>query len=298
MVKVLAVGDFHGKFTTKLYNKIKKEKPDIILSPGDFCGHPGLAKLFFKHYYGKDEKEVPKKYRKELKILEEEALSRGLESFSKLKSLDIMTFFIMGNWDPTPYGVDLGHPKNRKRELKKFDKEINNNFQRIDLSYREFDSFILIGGVSTTHPGMVDKKSLERLRTRTDKRKKGGADIKKMIKMTAFRQKKYEEMFKKAKKTKKPILFLTHNAPYDTMLDKIGQGSQKGEHYGSYLERKIIIRFKPNLVLCGHMHENFGKCKLGESVIVNSGTAQEGNYVTLEFDEAKKKFGKIRLVGK
>ena len=35
-MKLLAIGDFHGKFPKKLRNKIKSENPDLILSLGDF----------------------------------------------------------------------------------------------------------------------------------------------------------------------------------------------------------------------------------------------------------------------
>ena len=46
-MKILAIGDFHGKFPEKFFRRIKKENFDIILSVGDFCGDDKLAKLFF-----------------------------------------------------------------------------------------------------------------------------------------------------------------------------------------------------------------------------------------------------------
>ena len=57
------------------------------------------------------------------------------------------------------------------------------------------------------------------------------------------RFKKYTFAFKKALKTRKPIIFLTHNAPYNTKLDKLKVGSQKGEHYGSYLDKLMIKNY-------------------------------------------------------
>lgn len=35
-MKILAIGDFHGKFPEKLKKKIGKEKPDLIVSIGDY----------------------------------------------------------------------------------------------------------------------------------------------------------------------------------------------------------------------------------------------------------------------
>ena len=57
MTKILAVGDFHGQISKKLFNRIKKEKPDVILTPGDFCGNQEFVKLEFK-YYGSEEEQA------------------------------------------------------------------------------------------------------------------------------------------------------------------------------------------------------------------------------------------------
>jgi len=53
-MRILVVGDFHGKFPKKLQNQIKKEKADLIVSLGDFSSW-SLMKLFFKHGYLNDE---------------------------------------------------------------------------------------------------------------------------------------------------------------------------------------------------------------------------------------------------
>ena len=53
MVKILAIGDFHGKFPVKLRKKIEKEKPDLIVSVGDYMPF-SLRKEFFEYSYGKE----------------------------------------------------------------------------------------------------------------------------------------------------------------------------------------------------------------------------------------------------
>ena len=49
-MKLLAIGDFHGKFPEKLKRKIEKEKPELILANGDYTGiddwRPFLKKMF------------------------------------------------------------------------------------------------------------------------------------------------------------------------------------------------------------------------------------------------------------
>lgn len=59
--------------------------------------------------------------------------------------------------------------------------------------------------------------------------------------------------FKKKIKDKKVIL-VTHAPPYDTKLDKIMK-----ESCGNKNIKKFILKVKPNLVICGHLHENAGK---------------------------------------
>lgn len=48
-MRILAIGDLHGKFPSKL-NKtfIKKNKIDVIISPGDF-GADKTSKYVFKY---------------------------------------------------------------------------------------------------------------------------------------------------------------------------------------------------------------------------------------------------------
>lgn len=296
MVKFLVVGDFHGKLSKKLENKIKKENPDIILSPGDFCGNERLAKLFFKYYYS-NETPAPNWVDNEMEKLDKKALVDGLKSFRKLKSLNKETYSIFGNWDPTLFGHDIGARvrKEDKKDFTKFKKILTNKFKLIEFKLVEFENFVLVGGVSSSAPIKIDKKTLERIRKNASSKKKIEKAIKRRVNAYNFRQKKYGSLFKKAKSLQKPIIFLTHNAPYKTKLDKVKTGPAKGENLGSYQERLLINRFQPDLVVTGHMHENFGKDKIKNSTIINSGTAMENNYITFEFDEEKKRFWKFKF---
>jgi len=44
------------------------------------------------------------------------------------------------------------------------------------------------------------------------------------------------------------------------------------------------------------MHENQGICKLGETTIVNPGSASEGKMAIINFDEENKKIMDIKLI--
>lgn len=67
-------------------------------------------------------------------------------------------------------------------------------------------------------------------------------------------------------KNKKKII-LTHEPPFNTKLDDLGW-----TRAGSHSLRKFIETYKPDLVLCGHIHETFGLTdKLGRTKIINVG---------------------------
>ena len=62
-------------------------------------------------------------------------------------------------------------------------------------------------------------------------------------------------------------IMVTHAPPYGTKVDMIGLS-----HVGSNGIREAIEKLKPNLCLCGHIHETFGiEDKIGKTKIINVG---------------------------
>ena len=59
-------------------------------------------------------------------------------------------------------------------------------------------------------------------------------------------------------------IVVTHVPPLNTM-DRVFIG----HHAGSSDLRYIMDKYQPRLILCGHIHENPGFIKIGETVIVN-----------------------------
>lgn len=290
MVKIFVVGDFHGKISDKLISKIKTEKPDYILSPGDFCGNEKLAKFFFKYLYGKSEDELSKNIKKESERLEKLAYLGGISVIKKIKLLKIPTMAVHGNWDPTPYPFDLGGEikETKKESFKKFQ---NNLFKFVDFSLVETEKFIVVGGGSSTSPGIPSFKYFkEEFQYAENFKEKKMYFIKFLRRRREYSQRKlvYRKLFTKAKKIAngRLIIFLTHNCPYKTKLDiiksKHAVKSTRGKHYGSYLERKMIEQFQPNIVLCGHIHESSGTDKIKKSRIYNIGSSLDGKFKILE----------------
>ena len=77
----------------------------------------------------------------------------------------------------------------------------------------------------------------------------------------------------------RPFLLLSHPPPARTSVDRLGSGS----HVGSMAVRDFIERHGPAFCLCGHIHEARGIEKIGNTVIVNTGTLQEGGWLELTY---------------
>jgi Icc-related predicted phosphoesterase len=59
-------------------------------------------------------------------------------------------------------------------------------------------------------------------------------------------------------------VLVTHVPPYNTM-DRVFIG----QHAGNKDLRELVDEFHPRLVLCGHIHENPGVIKVGDTTVVN-----------------------------
>ena len=89
-MKILAIGDFHGKFSQKLKRRIKKENPEIIISLGDYANADKIRKIIFK--YWTDQKWYEVIGLKKAEELERESFNSGLKI---LKELTLHLFFIL-----------------------------------------------------------------------------------------------------------------------------------------------------------------------------------------------------------
>src|SRR3989344_3564517 len=93
-IKILAIGDFHGKLPKKLIKEAKKA--DFILSTGDFGGSDELLKIIFKYFYEDWWEKVGNKKAKKL-ILED--YNSGKRILKKLNNLKKQVYTVHGNWD-------------------------------------------------------------------------------------------------------------------------------------------------------------------------------------------------------
>ena len=171
-----------------------------------------------------------------------------------------------------------GYYENKIKKLK--------NLVLIEKKRKRVDGIELIG-----HGGYVDVTDFIKHPIDKDRGKQ---------KLRLARYRKSENKLKKIFSKNKPkqgFIFLIHYTPYHC-LDKVKMKSSPmhGKHVGFEPYNNIIKRYKPALVICGHMHENQGKCRIGNSIIVNPGAASEGKAALIEFDEKKKKVLDVRFI--
>jgi len=74
-------------------------------------------------------------------------------------------------------------------------------------------------------------------------------------------------------------ILVSHKPPYGTQ-DKVFFG----KHSGSRELKEIIEKFKPRLVLCGHIHEDPGFTKIGGTVVVNCSMGKRGEGAFIELN--------------
>jgi len=276
-MKLLAIGDFHGRFPKKILKIIKKEKIDALLSNGDYLPFY-YRKLWFKYCYGKDTElwEVIGKNKLKERIIRD--LKAGERVFKQLNKLKIPVITVLGNVDKGKWSeaVDM---KRRKWswEDQDFFAPLFKKYRHIkdiQYSYTKLRDFIIIGGGPSSFPGKVKSKM-----------------YKKLLNLLKTNFKKFRKENKEGK-----VIFLSHNVPYNTKLDKVGIQAHKavrGKHVGSKLVRKVIDKFHPVIHIGGHIHESRGTQKLGKTLAINPGAIHEGHYAIINIEDGK---AKVKLI--
>jgi len=268
-MKILAIGDFHGKFPAKLQKEAKKA--DFIISQGDFADTGKIRKIIFKCWTTKYWADTVGK--KKARELEKEGFDSGFEVLKKLNSLGKKVFIIWGNCDfYKGIGTDELAPGTFNDKIKNM-----KNIVLVERKKKKINSLEIAG-----FGGYLDI---------TDYIKHPIDEDKKKQKRRLKRYKKFErelfEIFRK-KKPKKNFILLIHYTPYK-ILDKIKnkESPMHGRNAGFEPYNKIIKKYKPILAICGHMHEYQGMKKLGKTTIINPGPAYKGKAALIDIEGQK-----------
>ena len=284
----MAVGDFQGVFSSKLRKKIEKEKFDFIVGVGDYGGikdwRPWLISAFKST--SKGEKWIsPKEYfgKKKYKNIVDKDFLAGKKVLSDLNGIGKKVLFVFGNSDDDWYNYifQRGLMKASKRAVR-FLRNLKNlkDMNYKNRKYKEFN-FVGFGGYHDLSWYLKGNKAV---------------DMKTIIKRKKKIKKGRENLFLRLNGLKGRKIFVLHYPPkgvFDIIKDK--SNPHNGKSSGIEFFTEAIKKYKPELVLCGHMHEYQGAKKLGKSLVVNPGDAEKGKYAVVDIPEGKGKI-KVRFI--
>lgn len=269
-MKILVIGDFHGKFPKKLKEKAKEV--DFILCTGDFGGSKKLLNVIFKYlgesWWKKIEIDKAKKY-----VLED--YNSGVKILKELDKLNKPVYIISGNWDfisksklERTAGLNLvNYPiiiRNSKN-LKYWKRGIR----------RVHGINILAFGGQVTAGDYIDKKGFYKNKP------------KKLMKHIKDNKKETEQIMKYGRKDV-DILF-AHYPPYgyfDVVRYK-GENPMNGKRVGFKGYTEYIKKYQPKLFISGHMHEYQGLKRLGRTNIIATGAAMNREAVIIDINDKK-----------
>jgi len=106
---------------------------------------------------------------------------------------------------------------------------------------------------------------------------------------TEYSEERIYDELNKMRMNSRTIL-ITHSPPYDSGVDRTAAGVSAG----SKSIRRIIEEKKPFMNICGHIHENEGEARIGETRIIKVPAAMNGKAVELMIGE-EMKVGFIKL---
>jgi len=297
VVKILVVGDLHGKMP-----RIHFKDFDYIIQVGDVCSDKLLRPLYKKYFQlvKKLKDDVPNfdafvnaelGVGKHEKILEEET-KVGRRVLEYLNSFGVPVFFVPGNWDNS-YGptkikdMDKNDYTYWKTWLdwwlaRHSNEKLVQGLENIyDLQFGLYsDKFNVLGFGLISGPERLER--VKKLKVSEEKRKK--------LKEYSDKIPNRLSMLWKKRDKKLISIFISHNVPYgvlDKVIDKNNYAN--GKHAGSTVARNFCLRHKPDICIGGHIHEHYGRRKLGKTVVINSGFGRDAQ-VLIDINEKTKKF--------
>lgn len=277
-MRILVLGDLHGQKP-----EIHFDSFDAIMAPGDFCPYDKIREYAFKAIKKRLENpETRTKWydisgKKRTRELTKKYIKIGRNVLQHLDSIGVPVYIVPGNTDFTAEEDQWKFLKqNHFEKITKGLKNVLDVHQKlVDIG----DHQIIGYGISSGPEKPQYKEDLKGMKK--ERLEKMETDYK----VNSF---KLSFLFKKSSK---PVIFLSHNVPFKTKLDKITNKNSPryGYHYGSLITRDVTKKYQPLVCIGGHMHEHFAKCKIGKTVCINSGFGSKVNVLLeLEYNKIKR----------
>ncbi len=264
-MKFLIIGDLHGKVPEFYYDDF-----DAIIAPGDFCSSE-MREYVFEAIERQNDGEEIQWYdipgKGEAKELIEESLEAGREVLETLNDKGVPVYLVPGNWDWTSQVEEDWEFLQRDHFEEKLIKGLD-NVVNLDMWIADTDGFQIIGyGRSYGPEYPQSEEELE------------GLDLDELKKVKDDHDETFDKLASLFEQATKPVIFLTHNVPYDTPLDVVGmeESPRHGEHYGSVISKELVREYQPLVCIGSHIHEHYGQCEVGNTTVINSGFGSDKN---------------------
>ena len=268
------MGDLHGRKPRILFDDF-----DAIIAPGDVC--------WDAHFRGETTKwirsglklgwgeHMQKAFgKRRIKKIRKANLARGRKVMEYLNSFGVPVYFVPGNWDqsqgPTRFKNPQGPYQSRCVLYDNYSARHSNplltqgleNVVDCQLRLVRADGLNIVGyGLSSNaeHPAPLKRRV----------NKKEYLDLLRRYKKL---QTRLSDEYRKRNR-RLPTLLLTHNVPHDTSIDVVDKPGTPihGKHFGSTIARTFCDKYQPLLCIGGHMHEHFGRTKIGKTTAINAG---------------------------
>jgi Icc-related predicted phosphoesterase len=305
-MKILVIGDLHGRKP-----KITSKDFDCIVQIGDICDDRKLSPYWRLWFHllkelGDDASDAEELILSDVgeegyKKLERDSLIEGRKILEYLNSFGKPVFFIPGNWDQSFGETSVKNPEVSNYAYYKswFERFLGNESNPklvkglknvFDCQFKKHE----FRGINFIGYGLSNNK--ERI-TEKPKKKLAKLEINKLDKIYFKIIDRLSSLYNK-KSRGFPVIFLSHNIPYDTKLDIIKDKKSYAykKHLGSYVAKKFCEKHQPLVCIGGHVHEGRGQDKIGKTILINPGFG-ENALVMLDIDENKGKIMKIKFLG-
>lgn len=267
-MKYLVLGDLHGQ---KPVIHVDADF-DAVITPGDVCPNIGrvrehMFKAAEKHRHGEDVNWYDLMGRENARDAIEQSKTGGRTVLEALNELGKPVYVIPGNWDWTGSDTEWDYLQHNHFTtlIKDLENIVNVDHRTVDTG----EECIIGYGECSSPEKTVHSDDLEHVSAAEQ----------------LAEQRRYEALYTDIAtcfaQAAKPVIFLTHNVPFNTALDTIEnpESSVHGRHMGSLIARDITEHKHPVITIGGHMHDHYGVDTVNGTPVLNAGYGNEKNTV-------------------
>lgn len=267
-MKILAIGDFHGKVPKNLKRVVDENNIDLILCTGDICSHDRIEWKYWSRLRT-GEKLVDILGKKKMRDALSKEVAKSRKAFKLLDGLNVPLILVYGNGDITDEYLKRNNIN--AKGIESIAKACK-NIRLVRCGRIEFRGYTVL-----CHSGYRGYTA-----------KKGDANGKFPDRAKKINLKWKNDMKTLSKRAKGDFIFLTHDVPlWKLDMVKSRKSPAFGEHIGDKFYLDFDRKYQPMLHICGHMHENQGKERIRRTVVVNSGFGGRGQAAIIDLPEIK-----------